>query len=128
MLHAGRVLVVTDDPETADVWTASLELEGYDTEVCRGPGASLDCPRLHGAQCLLRERADITVVDLDCDEDAVVCTRVPDDGGTLFARRTNSTPIGRETLANAVEETKQLVAHLKREPPLDVPIHSPDLD
>jgi hypothetical protein len=128
MLHAGRVLVVSDDAQTADVWTASLELGGYDTEVCRGPGAAGDCPRLHGVRCLLRERADVAVVDLDCDDDAIACVKVPDDGSTLFARRTSSMPIERESLYDAIEETRRLVEHLKGEPLLDRPVKPIDLD
>ncbi|MGH2578952.1 MAG: hypothetical protein ACRDG9_14570, partial [Actinomycetota bacterium] len=101
MLDSGRVLVVTDDRDTADFYTAVLELEGYDTDLCSGPGAARDCPRLHGARCSLRERADVAVIDLDCDEDATSCTKVPDDGGTVFVRRSSRPSLGRAELSRA---------------------------
>jgi hypothetical protein len=103
MLHAGRVLIVTDASGVSDYWAATLELDGYDTERCEGPEAATDCPRLHGRACSLRERADVAVVDLDCDEDARVCTRVPEDGRTVFVRRGDEPPIERAELSRRVE-------------------------
>lgn len=112
MLQTGRVLIVTDGPEAGDFLTASLALEGYETEMCQGPGAARDCPRLHGVRCTLRERADVAVVDLDCDEDALVCGKVPDDGGTAFVRRSSFPPIGRRELSLAVERARRHVESL----------------
>lgn len=113
VLHRGRVLVVTDDPDAADFLTASLALEGYDIERCDGPGASRDCPRLHGVSCTLRERADVAVVDLDCDEDALICSKVPEDGGTVFVRRSSVPPVGRRGLSLAVDGARRHVESLR---------------
>ncbi|HEX4941145.1 MAG TPA: hypothetical protein VFW51_01325 [Actinomycetota bacterium] len=113
MLRKGRVLVVTDDPDTADFLTASLAVAGYDTERCDGPGAARDCPRLHGVACTLRERADVAVVDLDCDEDALVCGKVPEDGGTVFVRRSSVPPVGRRGLSLAVDGARRHVESLR---------------
>jgi hypothetical protein len=115
MLQTGRVLVVTDDPDAADFMTASLALDGYDTETCDGPGAARDCPRLHGVACTLRERADVAVVDLDCDEDVLVCSRDPDDGGTVFVRRSSVPPVGRRGLSLAVDGALRHVQRLQGE-------------
>jgi hypothetical protein len=106
MLATGRVLVVTDDAEVADFCGAVLALDGYDTEMCPGPGAARDCPRLHGVPCTLRERADVAVIDLDCDDDAGACSKVPDDGSTVFVRRSVSVP-PREELSRAVEDVRR---------------------
>ena len=111
MLRSGRVLIVTDDRDAADSWTASLALDGYDAERCLGPGAARDCPRLNGIGCTLRERADVAVVDLDCDEDAVACIKVPDDGGTVFVRRSIG-PVGRRDLSIAVDGARRHVQRL----------------
>jgi hypothetical protein len=113
MLDTGRVLVVTDDLDAADFVTASLVIAGYDTERCDGPGAARDCPRLHGVACTLRERADVAVVDLDCDEDALVCSKVPEDGGTVFVRWSSVPPIGRRGLTLAVDGARRHVESLR---------------
>jgi len=126
MLGRDRILVVTDDAERADFWAASLELEGYDADICSGPGASRDCPRLHEVRCSLRERARVALVDLDCDEDAPVCTKIPDDGGTVFVRRSFS--IGRGELSIAIDDARRHVEHLQGAPLLNQPVRAPDLD
>lgn len=113
MLHSGRVLVVTDDPDAADSLTASLALDGYDIERCDGPGAARDCPRLHGVACTLRERADVAVVDLDCDEEALVCGKVPEDGGTVFVRRSSVPPAGWRGVSVAVDSARRHVESLR---------------
>jgi CheY-like chemotaxis protein len=128
MLNTGRVLVVTDDPDAADFLTASLALDGYDTERCDGPGAARDCPRLHGVGCTLRERADVAVVDLDCDEDALVCSKVPEDGGTVFVRRSSVPPIGRRGLTLAVEGARRHVESLRGAPLEQRTVRALDLD
>jgi hypothetical protein len=128
MRDAGRVLVVTDDADSQDFWTASLELAGYDTDMCPGPGAARDCPRLHGVRCVLREGAEVAVVDLDCDEDAVVCARVPDDGGTVFIRRSIASPTGRGELLHAVEDARRHVEDLHGTPLLHQPMPALTLD
>ena len=128
MQHTGRVLVVSDDAETREFWTASLELAGYDTNACPGPGAARDCPRLHGIRCNLRESAEVAVVDLDCDEDAPACIRVPDDGGTVFARRSAASPTGRRELLRAVEDADRHVQDLDGAPLLNGSIQVLHLD
>ena len=128
VLRAGRVLVVTDDAETADFLTASLELDGYDTETCVGPGAARDCPRLHGIRCSLRERADAAVLDLDCDEDVLACTRLPDVGGTVFVRRSSVAPVERAELSLAIEGALRHVDQLNAGPLLGQAVIAPDLD
>jgi hypothetical protein len=112
MLRSGRVLIVTDDLDAEDFWTAWVALDGYDVETCRGPGVARDCPRLHGIGCALRERSDVAVVDLDCDEDALACSKVADDGGTVFVRRSSVPPVGRRELSAAVEDSRQHVQRL----------------
>jgi hypothetical protein len=127
MRHTGRVLVVTDDVETRDFWIASVGSAGYDTNACLGPGAARDCPRLHGIRCSLRESAQVAVVDLDCDEEAPACVRVPDDGGTVFARRSAGSP-GRRELLLAVEGANRHVQDLHGAPLLNEPVQALDLD
>jgi CheY-like chemotaxis protein len=128
MTETSRVLVVTDDADTRDLWTASLELAGYDTDTCLGPGDTRDCPRLHGARCIDREGAEVAVVDLDCDEDALACTKVPDDGGTVFVRRSASSPSGRGAVLQAVEDAKRHVVDLHGVVVQDRPIPALDVD
>lgn len=128
MRHTGRVLVVTDDVETRDFWIASVESAGYDTNACPGPGAARDCPRLHGISCSLRECAQVAVVDLDCDEEASVCVRVPNDGGTVFALRSAGSPAGRRELLLAVEDANRHVQDLHGAPLLNESVPALDLD
>jgi hypothetical protein len=82
-----RALVVTDDLERAATWMGWCRRAGYTTTGCVGPGRTLDCPRIHGAQCVLREVADVAIVDLSCDDDADLCTKLPKDGSSIFVRR-----------------------------------------
>jgi CheY-like chemotaxis protein len=128
MLDTGRMLVVTDDPESADYVVASVELDGYDVLACEGPGATRDCPRLHGIRCSLRERVDVAVVDLDCDDDALVCTKIPDDGGTVYVRSARAPSLERADLARAVADARRHVADLQRDPVQHRPVRAIDLD
>jgi hypothetical protein len=128
MRYSGRVLVVSDDANTGDFLTDSLELAGYDTVTCLGPGAARDCPRIHGVRCTLREGAEVAVVDLDCDEDALACAKVPDDGGTVFVRRSVASPAGRGELLRAVEDASRHVADLRDAPLEDQAVRVLDLD
>lgn len=128
MRHTGRVLIVTDDVETRDFWIASVASAGYDTNACPGPGAARDCPRLHGISCSLRECAQAALVDLDCDEEASVCVRVPDDGGTVFARRSAGSPAGRRELLLAVEDADRHVQDLHSDPILNESVQALGLD
>jgi hypothetical protein len=127
MRHTGRVLVVTDDVERQDFWTASVESAGYDTNACPGPGAARDCPRLHGIRCTLREGAEVAVVDLDCDEDVLACIKVPDDGGTVFVRRPAVSLTGRRDLLRAVEDANRHVQDLHGPPVLNESVQALDL-
>lgn len=128
MRDTGRVLVVSDDADSLEFWAASLESAGYDTDICVGPGATRDCPRLHGVRCVLREGAEVAVVDLDCDEDAVVCAKVPDDGGTVFIRRSSASPTGRGELLHAVEDARRHVEDLHGAPLLHQPMPALTVD
>jgi hypothetical protein len=128
MRDTGRVLVVTDDADSQEFWTASLELAGYDTDTCPGPGAARDCPRLHGVRCVLREVAEVAVVDLDCDEDALACAKVPDDGGTVFIRDSDASPTGRGELLRAVEDARRHVEDLHGSPLVHQPTPALTLD
>jgi CheY-like chemotaxis protein len=128
MRHAGRVLVVSDDARTRDFLTASLGSAGYDTNTCPGPGAARDCPRLHGIRCTLRESAEVAVVDLDCDEDSPACITFPDDGGTVYVRRSPASPTRRQGLLRAVEDANQHVVDLHAAPFLNDSIQALDLD
>jgi hypothetical protein len=122
------VLVVTDDADTRDYWAATLELAGYHTDTCPGPGGVTDCPRLHGVRCTLREGAEVAVVDLECDEDALACTKVTDDGGTVFVRRSAASPTGRRELLRAVEDASRHVEDLHSTPHEHETVPALDLD
>jgi hypothetical protein len=69
-----------------------LSRVGLETLWCRGPNARPDCPRLEGDACPLREVADLAVVDVRASGEGELwagwperaCTKVDDDGGTLF--------------------------------------------
>jgi hypothetical protein len=78
--------------------------------------------------CTLRERADVAVVDLDCDEDALVCSKVPEDGGTVFVRRSSVPPIGRRGLTLAVEGARRHVESLRGAPLEQRTVRALDLD
>jgi hypothetical protein len=109
-----RGLVVTDDLERADLWMSRLRSVGYTTAGCVGPGLTLDCPRLHGRRCVLREVSDVAMVDLGCDDDADLCTKIPKDGGTVFVRRDSPSEPGREETMAGLASAKQHVARLRR--------------
>lgn len=109
-----RGLVVTDDLERADLWTSWLRRAGYTTAGCVGPGLTLDCPRIHGRRCVLREVSDVAMVDLACDEDADLCTKIPKDGGTVFVRRDSPSEPGREEMMAGVASATQHVTRLHR--------------
>ncbi len=107
-----RGLVVTDDLERADIWMSWLRREGYTTAGCVGPGLTLDCPRLHGGRCVLREVSDVAIVDLACDEDADLCTKVPDEGSSVFVRPGSPSEPGREEIMSSVASVRQHVARM----------------
>jgi hypothetical protein len=72
----------------------------------------LDCPRTHGARCVLREVADVAIVDLSCDDDADLCTRVPRDGSTIFVRRESPSEPGFRELMDVVAAAQRAMACL----------------
>lgn len=106
-------LVVTDDLASADRWGSWLRGAGYSTVGCVGPGLSFDCPRLHDGHCALREAADIAVVDLSCDADADLCTKVPANGGSVFVRRGSVSEPDRRGLMQGVADAQWHVDALK---------------
>ena len=67
-------------------------------------------------------------MDLDCDEDAPACIRVPDDGGTVFVRRSAASPTGRRELLRAVEDADRHVQDLDGAPLLNGSIQALHLD
>jgi hypothetical protein len=67
---------------------------------------------MHGRRCVLREVSDIAMVDLACDEDADLCTKIPKDGGTVFVRRDSPSEPGREEMMAGVASATQHVARL----------------
>lgn len=109
-----RGLVVTDNLERADIWMSWLHGAGYMTAGCVGPGLTLDCPRVHGGRCVLREVSDVAIVDLACDEDADLCTKGSDDGSTLFLRRGSPSEPDRWALMSSVASVRDHVARLHR--------------
>ena len=108
-----RGLVVTDNLERAALWMSWLHGAGYTTAGCVGPGLTLDCPRLHGGRCVLREVSDVAIVDLACDEDADLCTKAPDDGSTVFVRRGSPSEPDRRTLTSSVADVRDHVDRLR---------------
>ena len=108
-----RGLVVTDSLERAAIWMSTLHGAGYTTAGCVGPGLTLDCPRLHGGRCVLREVSDVAIVDLACDDDADLCTKAPDDGSTVFVRRDSPSEPDRRTLLSSVADVRNHVDRLR---------------
>lgn len=65
-----KVLVETDDPDTAIATAKALEEVGFEATVCLGPGHNPDrCMLLHDGECVLVEDADVLLYDLDPDDD-----------------------------------------------------------
>jgi hypothetical protein len=89
-----RALLVSEDPGTLERWASWLETVGFEVSACPGPHVMWLCPRLEGSPCARRERADVAIVDLSSSDVGElyggfaerVCTTVPDDGRTVFAR------------------------------------------
>jgi hypothetical protein len=107
-----RALVVTDDLDRAETWMAWLRRADYLTLGCVGPGLTMDCPRLHGTRCVLREISDVAIVDLACDEDADLCKKIPDDGGSVFVRSVSPSEGNREDIMASVDGARTHVALL----------------
>jgi hypothetical protein len=108
-----RGLVVTDNLERAAIWMSWLHAAGYTTAGCVGPGLTFDCPRMHGGRCVLREVSHVAVVDLVCDENADLCTKVPDDGSTVFVRRGSPSEPDRRGLMSSVADVRDHVDRLR---------------
>jgi hypothetical protein len=87
-----NVLVVGEDFVRRGTWGRWLRAAGFHTATCPGPDVSPGCPRTAGDACPLREWARVAVVDLSGREELGLyggwtdrlCTRLPDDGGTVF--------------------------------------------
>jgi hypothetical protein len=84
-------LVVSEDWATVSQWRDWLEEAGFVVATCPGPRLTRTCPRRNGHPCPLRECMGIALVDVPShDEDAPGseperwCTKVLDDGGTVF--------------------------------------------
>lgn len=107
-----RALVVTDDPGRLDRWTAWLELAGFETTTCEGPGITFNCPRVYGGRCARREMVDVAVVDIECDDDARSCTKMPDDGSTVLVRRGGTAEPDRHGLMGAVHDVTSRIQTL----------------
>jgi hypothetical protein len=108
-----RGLVVTDNLERAAIWMSWLHGAGYTTAGCVGPGLTLDCPRMHGGRCVLREVSDVAIVDLACDEDADLCTKVPDEGSSVFVRRGSPSEPDRRALMSSMADVRDHVDRLR---------------
>jgi hypothetical protein len=108
-----RGLVVTDNLERAAIWMSWLRRAGYTTAGCVGPGLTLDCPRMHEGRCVLREISDVAIVDLNCDENADLCTKVPDEGSSVFVRRGSPSEPDRRTLMSSVADVRDHVDRLR---------------
>jgi hypothetical protein len=108
-----RGLVVTDNLERAAIWMSWLHGAGYTTAGCVGPGLTLDCPRMHGGRCVLREVSDVAIVDLTCDDDGDLCTKGSDDGSTVFVRRGSPSEPDRRTLMSSVGDVRDHVDRLR---------------
>ena len=79
-----HALVVTTDLDAAETWRSWLRSAGYATTACAGPDLTFGCPRLLGARCAHRDRAEIAIVDVRCGEHAGICTRLPADGREVY--------------------------------------------
>lgn len=81
-----NILLVGDDPDQLRRWSTWLEHAGWTAVICPGPRRTWGCPRLDGEPCPRRELADAAVVALPVDEwgEDRLCTKVPDDGTTVF--------------------------------------------
>ena len=117
-----RPLLVSKDFVTRQRWALWLQVEGLDVATCAGPGAVVRCPRALGLSCVLREWADVAVIDVGAGDDArgawesLSCTKLRDDTRTLLvhdqgihprlgdAAPAVSHPIEREQLVNAIRQ------------------------
>ncbi len=84
-------LVVTEDLAQLARWTDWLERAGVAVATCPGPAVRGRCPRMEAKPCPLREAVQIAVVGTRSIEGGRWtkrperrCTRVPDDGTTVF--------------------------------------------
>jgi hypothetical protein len=108
-----RALVVTDDLDRAATWMGWLRRADYVALGCVGPGLTLDCPRLHGTRCVLREICDVALVDLASDEDADLCTKIPDDGSTVFIRSGSPSEGDHRGIMDSIDAARTHVALLQ---------------
>jgi hypothetical protein len=84
-------VVVGPDTGTTLEWVTWLRARGERVARCPGPYVIM-CPRVDGYRCPLREAADYAIVEWQPDDDEHLghheryCTRLPDDGRTIFDR------------------------------------------
>lgn len=96
-------LVVSEDSCLQDRWCAWLEQTGFLPLTCPGPHVVWSCPRLDGLPCPRRELADVALVELGWSDNGELyggnavrsCTKLPDDGRTVFVRF-SAEPVGAE--------------------------------
>lgn len=83
-----KVLVVGENADQLQRWSIWLEQAGWTAVMCPGPNLTWGCPRADGLPCPRRELADVAVVALSDDErkEERLCTKVPDDGTTVFLK------------------------------------------
>ncbi len=89
-----NVLIAGEDFVRRGTWGRWLRRAGFHTATCPGPHVVPGCPRIAGDPCPLREWADVAVVDVSPPDDLELaggweerlCTRLPDDGRTVFVR------------------------------------------
>jgi len=89
-----HALIVSQDPGTLERWSRWLETVGFEVSACPGPHVMWACPRLEGEACPRRQLADVAIVDLASSDAGELyggfaermCTTIPDDGRTVFAR------------------------------------------
>jgi hypothetical protein len=68
---------------------------------------------MHEGRCVLREISDVAIVDLNCDENADLCTKVPDEGSSVFVRRGSPSEPDRRTLMSSVADVRDHVDRLR---------------
>jgi hypothetical protein len=113
-----NVLIVGEDARRMAAWTSWLTHAGHRVSTCPGPTLN-PCPRMGAGRCLLREDADVAVVEVQGPGDERPygewgdhgCTTVPDDGTTVYVSQiagpgTLKHPVDVVTLLDAIETAR----------------------